>query len=65
MVKVKLNEKGQEIYRKKNGFANSNIDGEGYSLFSYDYFEKLFFPLPYKYFSHEVITFKREELNNE
>lgn len=59
-VKVKLNENGLEIYKRKNGFWESNIDEQGYSIFSYDYFEHLFFPMPYKDFSHDVILIKRE-----
>lgn len=54
-VKVKLNEKGWEIYRSRNGFAESNVDENGYSTFSYDYFEELFHPLPFAEFSHDVI----------
>lgn len=60
-VKVKLNKKGWEIYKKKNGFHASNVDENGYSTFSYNYFEKLFFPMPYKEFSHEVIMISQEE----
>lgn len=61
MVKVKLNEKGLKIYKKQNGFAESNIDEEGYSTFSHDYLERLFYPMPYKEFSNDVITIKQEE----
>lgn len=61
-VKVKLNEKGREIYKGKNGFHASNVDENGYSIFSYDYFEQLFFPLPFKEFSHDVIMISQEEM---
>ena len=61
MVKVKLNQKGLEIYKESNGFWESNIDKEGYSTFSHDYLEKLFYPLQYKEFSHDVIIINREE----
>lgn len=57
-VRVKLNEKGWGIYKGQNGFADSNIDEQGYSTFSYDYFERLFYPLPFRYFSHDVINIK-------
>lgn len=60
-IKVKLNERGLEIYKNMNGFWESNFDEQGYSTFSYDYFEKLFYPMPYKEFSHDVITIKQEE----
>jgi len=62
-VKVKLNEKGLEIYKSKNGFWRSNIDEDGYSRFSYDYFERLFYPLPYKEFAHDVIKLQEEKIN--
>lgn len=55
-VKVKLNENGWKIYKEHNGFWVTNVDDEGYSLFSYDYFEKLFFPLAYKDFADDVIS---------
>ena len=61
MVKVKLNEKGRNIYKEQNGFAESNIDDKGYSTFSHDYLEKLFFPMSYDEFSHDVITIKQGE----
>ncbi|MDY0395387.1 hypothetical protein ACFSMW_13335 [Virgibacillus halophilus] len=60
-VKVKLNEKGWQIYKERNGFATSNIDSEGYSTFSNDYFEELFYPLPYKEFAYDVIKINQEE----
>ena len=60
-VRVKLNEKGWEIYKGRNGFADSNVDDQGYSVFSYDYFEDLFYPLPFDEFSHDVIMTKQEE----
>lgn len=61
MVKVKLNEKGWKIYKEKNGFAESNIDDDGYSTFSHDYLGELFFPMSYKEFSHDVITNEEEK----
>lgn len=60
-VKVKLNEKGWEIYKSKNGFAESNVDNQGYSTFSYDYFEELFYPLPFAEFADDVIGIKKQE----
>jgi len=60
-VKVKLNQKGWQIYMSRNGFAISNIDDKGYSTFSYDYFEEVFFDLPFNEFSHDVIMIKQEE----
>lgn len=53
-VRVALNEKGWEIYREANAYGESNRDKEGYSIFSYDYFEKLFYPLPHAEFSTDV-----------
>lgn len=55
-MKVKLNPRGWEIYREKNGFADSNIDSEGYSYFSYDYYESLFFPLLSHDYADEIIN---------
>lgn len=60
-IKVKLNKRGWEIYRKKNGFAEGNVDDEGYSTFSYDYFETLFSPLPLERFSDGVIWDKEDK----
>lgn len=60
-VKVKLNERGREIYKDRNGFADSNFDNQGYSFFSYDYFEELFYPLPFNEFAHEVIMIQQED----
>lgn len=60
-VRVKLNERGWEIYKQRNGFWESNVDEDGYSTFSYDYFEELFLPLPFDEFAHEVITIKQED----
>ncbi|WP_121615246.1 hypothetical protein [Virgibacillus halodenitrificans] len=60
-VKVKLNKKGLEIYKSKNGFWRSNIDENGYSTFSYDYFEQLFYPLSHKDFAHDVIKIQEEK----
>lgn len=60
-VRVKLNEKGWGIYKSRNGFADSTVDDQGFSFFSYDYFEELFYPLPFDEFSHDVIMSKQEE----
>lgn len=65
MIKVKLNEKGWKIYKELNGFSESNIDDDGYSTFSYGYLEELFFPMPYKEFSHDVITIKEGDKNGQ
>lgn len=53
-VMVKLNECGWKMYKEKNGFASSNIDEKGYSRFSYDYFEELFYPRPYIEFCDDI-----------
>lgn len=53
-VRVRLNEKGWEIYRNANAFYKGNVDDEGYSTFSYDYFEQLFYPMSFSEFSTHV-----------
>lgn len=60
-VKVKLNDIGWLIYKHRNVFYESNIDDEGYSIFAYDYFEDLFYPLPNELFSFEVKPFYSKE----
>lgn len=41
-VKLKLTPFGWKIYKEVNGFAVSNIDDDGYSTLSLEYFSKLF-----------------------
>lgn len=59
-VKVKLTSYGWEIYKQLNGFAVSNIDDDGYSTFSLEYFNKIFYGfMDTSIMSNEIINFKK------
>lgn len=59
-IKINLTPLGWDIYKKVNGFYESNIDSDGYSTFSLKYFNRVFYGFMGEQITdHEIIPFKK------